>query len=301
MKTIGHRSFLAAWLALLLAAPLLRAADPAAFKRQEDVIYGRKFGVALTMDVFQPEHTNGLGIVFVVSGGWFSSKESVNPAVYDALLKRGYTVFAVVHGSQPKFQIPEIIRDMHRSVRFIRSNAARFGIDPDHLGVCGMSAGGHLSLILATQGGPSDAKAKDPVDRQTSAVQAVACFFPPTDFLNYGTASSNALGAGILAPYKPAFGPIPADPAEARKYGESISPIYSLTSNLPPTLIIHGNADTLVPIQQALSFRDKAAALGDTVQVKVEEGKGHGWANYQADMESCADWFDQYLRPRKGS
>jgi acetyl esterase/lipase len=300
MRLLARRGFLAASLALLLAAPGLLAADAANFKRAEDVIYGRKSGVALTMDVFQPERANGLGVVFVVSGGWFSSKEMIVPAFYDALLKRGYSVFAVVHGSQPKFQIPEIIQDMQRAVRFIRFNAARYGIDPDRIGVCGMSAGGHLSLILATQGSPGDAEAKDPVERQSSAVQCVACFFPPTDFLNYGTAGSNALAAGILAPFKAAFGPIPSDPQEARKYGEAISPIYSLTTNLPPTLILHGDADKLVPIQQALSFRDKAAALGDTVKVIVKEGRGHGWPDFQPDMESCADWFDRCLRTKKG-
>jgi acetyl esterase/lipase len=154
--------------------------------------------------------------------------------------------------------------------------------------------------MLATQGGPGAANAKDPVNRQTSAVQCVACFFPPTDFLNYGVAGSNVLGAGILAPYKPAFGPTPSDPEEARNYAVSISPIYGVTSNLPPTLIIHGNADTLVPIQQSFIFRDKATALGDTVQVKIKDGGGHGWSNFEPDMESCADWFDQYLRPKKG-
>ena len=170
---------------------------------------------------------------------------------------------------------------------------------PGHIGVSGMSAGGHLSLILATQGGPGDAKAKDLVDRQSSAVQAVACFFPPTDFLNYGAAHSNVLSTGIIPVVRPAFGIIPTDPEEMRKYGESISPIYSLTSNLPPTLIFQGDADLLVPIQQAFLFRDKATALGDTVEVKVKKGQGHGWIPFDADMESCADWFDKYLRAKK--
>src|SRR4051812_12846110 len=77
-------------------------------KRTEDIIYGRKFGVALTMDVFQPTKPNGYGVVWMVSGGFFSSKEAINGGFYKPLLDRGYTVFAVVHGSQPKFQIPEI-------------------------------------------------------------------------------------------------------------------------------------------------------------------------------------------------
>src|SRR5260221_10706526 len=69
------------------------------FTRDEDVIYGRKFGVALTMDVFHPQKTNnGVGIIFVVSGGWFSSHEAINMSFINPFLTRGYTVIAVVHG-----------------------------------------------------------------------------------------------------------------------------------------------------------------------------------------------------------
>jgi acetyl esterase/lipase len=85
------------------------------------VIYGRKYGTALTMDVFRPtQHADGLGVVFVVSGGWFSSPDINGLAPgFGPLLGRGYTVFAVIHGSQPKFTIPEILQDIHRAVRFI--------------------------------------------------------------------------------------------------------------------------------------------------------------------------------------
>src|SRR5262249_49117526 len=122
------------------------------YKRIEDVIYGRKFGTALTLDVFQPFKTNGIGILFMVSGGFFSSHEAINPGFFRALLDRGYTVFAVVHGSQPKFVISEIEPDIHRAVRFVRHHAAEYGVDPNRLGITGGSAGGHLSLMMATQG-----------------------------------------------------------------------------------------------------------------------------------------------------
>ena len=92
----------------------------------------------------------------------------------------------MVHGSQPKFTIPEVLSDMNRSIRFIRHHAADYGIDPDRIGITGGSAGGHLSLMQGTAGDKGDPKAADPVDRESSRVQAVACFFPPTDFLDYG-------------------------------------------------------------------------------------------------------------------
>src|SRR2546421_6686717 len=120
-------------LAVLLLVPPGRAAEPD-WARARDVIYGRKYGLALTMDVFTPKQANGAGLVFVVSGGWFSDPRAINSVFVEPFLKRGYTVFAVVHGSQPKFTVPEIVEDMHRAVRFIRHSAGRFKIDPDRLG-----------------------------------------------------------------------------------------------------------------------------------------------------------------------
>src|SRR5687768_7023682 len=178
------------------------------FTRHQDVIYGKKIGVALTMDVFQPKtNPNGLGIVFAVSGGWYSGHDDKggHAGRFKFLLDRGYTVFSVVHGSQPKFSIPEILDDMHRAVRFIRFHAKDYGINPDRIGITGASAGGHLSLMQGTAGNPGKADAKDPIDRVSSRVQAVACYFPPTDFLNYGKPNENAIGRGILESFGGAF------------------------------------------------------------------------------------------------
>src|SRR5690349_14856840 len=105
MYNLCLRSLLFAALAL---AQIASGQDAPKFTRTEDVIYGRKFGTALTLDVFQPEKPNKCSVIFVVSGGFFSSHDAINPKFYAPLLERGYTVFAVVHGSQPRFHIPEI-------------------------------------------------------------------------------------------------------------------------------------------------------------------------------------------------
>ena len=118
--------------------------DAKPFDQKVDVVYGRKYGMALTMDVFTPKASaNGAAIVSVMSGGWFSSHDWINPGSIDELLKRGYTVFAVVHGSQPRFTIPEVVKDMNRAVRFIRFHAKDFHIDPDRIGILRARAGGH--------------------------------------------------------------------------------------------------------------------------------------------------------------
>lgn len=286
------------WLILLAAAAWagFQPAVAASYTRTEDVIYGRKFGTALTLDVFQPEKTNGLAIIYMVSGGWFSHHEHISPPKYQPFLDRGYTVFAVVHGSQPKFIVTEIVGDIHRAVRFIRYNAARYGVDPNRLGITGASAGGHLTLTMATRGDTGNPDAKDPVDRESSAVQCAACFFPPTDFLNYGEPGEDAVGVGTLKNFKPAFGPL-SDTAEGRqRLGRDISPIYFLKSNTPPILIVHGDADKLVPIYQAQIFMKRCGELGVKGKLVVREDKGHGWPGINQDLPILADWFDEHLR-----
>lgn len=280
-------------------------AESPAIERME-VIYGRKYGVALTMDVFTPAKPNGIGAIFVVSGGWFSAHEAINQAFIQPLLDRGYTVFAVCHGSQPKFQIPEILTDMHRAVRYIRHHAADYGIDPNQLGIMGGSAGGHLSLMQGTAGVPGDEKAADPVDRESSRVQAVACFFPPTDFLNYGKPGEIALGRGTLKAFRapfdfeemnedPKYFVEISDEAKIQEIGKEISPINHVSADDPPTLIVHGDADELVPIQQAQIIIDKLKAAGVEAELVTKAGGGHGWPDFLADVAKFADWFDAHL------
>jgi acetyl esterase/lipase len=293
-------------LAVLASSSNSFAADEP-FTRTQDVIYGRKFGTALTLDVFTPkENANGAAVVWVVSGGWFSSHDSVNAGFISEFLKRGYTVFAVVHGSQPKFTIPEVLEDMHRSVRFIRSKAEQYKIDPDRIGITGGSAGGHLSLMQGTAGTPGNPEAKDPVDRFSSRVQAVACFFPPTDFLNYGETGQIALGNGILKDFRAPFDfkefdnkvkafVVITDEDKRQEIGKAISPVNHVSADDPPSLIIHGDADKLVPIQQAEIIIEKFKAAQVPCELVVKKGAAHGWAGLDKDIVILADWFDKYL------
>jgi acetyl esterase/lipase len=259
------------------------------------------------MDVFTPkEKANGAGVIFCVSGGFVSSKAAINPGFLKEFLDRGYTVFAVVHGSQPKFTIPEILDDMHRAVRYIRANAAKYGVDPDRLGISGASAGGHLSLMQGTAPKPGNPQAADPVEREPSKVRAVACFFPPTDVLNYGKEGEVCLGTGTLAAFRPPFDFWERDPKtgshvvitdeEKRKaIGRQISPVYHVSKDSAPALIIHGDADKLVPIQQAELIVARYKAAGVPCELVVKAGKDHGWPGIDKDFALLADWFDKQL------
>jgi dipeptidyl aminopeptidase/acylaminoacyl peptidase len=123
-------------------------------------------------------------------------------------------------------------------------------------------------------------------------VQAIACFFPPTDFLNWGKSGVNGVGVGPVAGYRDAFGP----KAGSEELGKQISPIYSVTEKTPPTLLIHGDSDRTVPLQQSEIFIARLKEAGVKNQFVVLPGKDHGWPTIFDDLTMVADWFDQNLR-----
>jgi len=267
------------------------------YERTSGVVYGQRQGQDLTLDVIRPAKPNGLGVVLMASGGWKSQAGSLRPWILSPVLRRGYTVFAVYHIPQPKVTIMDITEDVNRAVRYIRHNARQYGVDPDRLGVTGGSSGGHLSLMLATRGGAGPAGASDPIDRESSAVQAVAIFYPPTDLLNLGKSTENPGDGGPPMSFVKGFGPNATNPAAWKVIGHELSPIYYVNSNLPPTLIYHGDADTLVTLDQSERFQAEARKQGLNVELIIHPGGKHGWPSMVWDIRQFANWFDRYLRP----
>ncbi len=225
--------------------------------RTDGLVYGQRHGKNLTIDVVRPARPNGLGVALLVSGGWRSSTNSFRPWMTAPLLRHGYTVFAVYHVSQPEATVMEIVDDMHRAIRYIRHHAREHGIDPDRLGVSGGSAGGHLSLMLATRGGPGSVASTDPVERESSAVQAVAIFYPVTDLVDLGSSTENPGDGGPPLSFVKAFGPQSTNMAVWKPISREMSPLYHITTNLPPTLIFQGGADTLTPPEQSERFQKR--------------------------------------------
>ncbi len=255
-----------------------------------DVVYGHKLGLAMTFDVFTPtKPPNGAGVLFMVSGGWYSnwSPPEQTQARFKPLTDKGYTVFAVRHGSSPRFSIPEAVSDVRRSVRFIRLNADRFGVDSNRLGVFGLSAGGHLSLMLGTASDEGDAKAKDPVDRVSDRVHAVVAFVAPTDLRIMVEGATDRL---------PAYANFPALSLEA-SLAEDASPLLHVTSDDAPTLLLAGDEDKLVPIQHSRNIQDAFAKAKVTSRLIEVKGAGHGFNKEQMEqaMSDTVDWFDRYL------
>ena len=274
---------------------LLEPQANAGYARQSDVIYGRRSGVALTMEILAPPRPNGLGVVWVVSSGGRSSPEQTFQPTFERrvspFLFQGYTVFAVVHSVAPMFQVPDYEDDVRRAVRFIRHDARRFGIDPGRLGIVGSSSGGLIALLVALRGQDGNPESADAVERVSGRVQVAAAFFSPTDLTNFDDASEN-----ILDVMRQRTGKI--DPSFPPGNLGDISPVTHVTGDDPPTLLIHGDQDKAIPVQQSRRLMERLQAAKVPARFIEREGKGHAWDGWESDNSLVADWFSAHLRPQ---
>jgi len=276
-----------------------------------DVVYGHKAGMALTFDVYRPRTPNGAAVISVLSAGWRSGWDSLQqfqeqpdgsmrmltatviagaPGVlpshsYVGLLDKGFTVFAVRHGSSPTFGMADIVSDMRRAVRVIKHRAHVYGIDPDRIGLWGGSAGGHLSLLLGTSAEMTNANAKDAVEQGPARIAAIVAYAPPTDLVTQWAHWTEK------GPQQ--FAAVNMGDADRRTY----SPMTYVSADDPPTLIVHGNRDTTVPFTQGQSMSEALAKAGVPSRLLTVENAGHGFFGNDAVKVNAAmvAWFEQYL------
>lgn len=246
------------------------------FEVQEDYIYGRKDGMALTFDVVQPKEPNGIGLCFMVSGGWnsmwFPARQFVRDSLYQSLLGQGYTLFLVRHGSAPRYKVPEAVADVRLAIQEIRDKSDKFGVDPDKLGAFGGSAGGHLSIMLGTTG---DANQR---------VAAVAAYFPPTNLNGYVDDPK----------FRNDFPALVFD----RSLVDLMSPELQASSDAAPTLMIHGDQDTLVPLFHSEKLKAKLDEQKVANELIVIENAGHAFTgdDKKRAEQALLAWFDKHLR-----
>jgi acetyl esterase/lipase len=298
-------------LLLALLCPLAFAGKPsvapAAATVERNVVYGMVSGAALLLDVHRPAQPNGRGIIFISGSGWQASTEYGATPLKEQqigqwgppLLAAGYTVFAINHRAAPRFHYPAAIDDVQRAIRFVRFHAGDYGIDPAHLGGVGGSSGGHLvglAAMLASPGDPADA---DPVNRESAALQAVVLRAPLLDLRAIDTVEGIA--------YVTSFMEAPPSQASAAAAYAAASPITHVSDKSPPTLLIHGDADTLVPLRQSTSMEALLGKSGVPVKLLIIHGGVHGadfgspvmrpeWPDYYGTM---VDWLDRYLQTER--
>ena len=250
-----------------------------------DVVYGHKDGMALTFDVFHPRNAHGGAVLYMVSGGWvsrWSPPEWLIARSFGGLLEKGLTVMAVRHGSAPRYKVPEAEADVRRALRYIRLHSEQLGVDEDRLGVYGGSAGGHLSLMLGLASDDGVMDSSDEIMRAPARVAAVVAYYPPVDL-------------------RPIVGPSERFPALdfAEDQAASISPILFASSDDPPTLLIHGDADMLVNVQNSEVMFEALQEKRVESELIIIPGGDHGFrltADRERAQQAMVEWFDRHLR-----
>lgn len=283
-------------------------------KKTENEIYGMISGSALLMDVYQPVNSNHIGIIYIAGSGfgYFSIYQKVynHPAIKDEsstdtaysakwvqeLTSRGYTVFAINHRFAPRFGFPDPYYDCQRAVRYIRCNAKKFDIDPNHIGAMGHSSGGNLAAMLAVTD-TIIVKAENKIDSSSSRVQAVVTLAAPlilSDFNRKGdsTIVSNTDLRIILA----YIGELPPTSKGefilSGKYAEA-SPISHITPDDSPILIYQSDDDPMIPTRQAVDMYQKLLDNKVPSKLMMVTKKGHV---PEPDMNEVDNWFKKYLK-----
>ncbi len=229
---------------------------------EKDVTYCTMDGIALKLDIYYPDSASLWPVtIYVHGGGWSSGDKAKGAGALEipALQSAGFLVVAINYRLAPENPFPAMIEDAKCAVRYLRTHADEYNLDPNRIGVWGGSAGGHLVNLLGT----TDESAGFDVGEylaQSSRVQAVVDMFGPTDLtvqFEGGYEGASRVFAGF-------------DAALA-------SPVTYVTPDDPPFLLFHGDSDPLVPIEQSRIFLAALQAAGVPAKLVIVENAGHGF------------------------
>jgi acetyl esterase/lipase len=247
------------------------------------------------LDLYLPPAGSRWPLVVAIHGGAFRTGSKENEPA-GAFVARGFAVAAINYRLSQHAVFPAQIEDCKAAVRWLRANAAQHGYDPDRVASYGASAGGHLAAMLGTAG---DVKAFDvgPNLGMSSRVQAVVDLFGPTDFLQMDAHRPSPQAMVHDTEDSPESqlvgGPIRDDPEKVAR----ANPITYATKDDPPFLIVHGDADALVPHHQSVLLEAALRKAGVPVRLVTIPGGPHGGETVKQGLPRALDFLAETLSP----
>ena len=247
------------------------------------------------LDLFLPKDGKNLPLIINIHGGAFrgGSKEMAVPLDY---LARGYAVASINYRLSQHAVFPAQIEDCKAAVRWLRANAAKYGLAPGYFAAWGSSAGGYLAAMLGTTGDVGEFEVGENLG-VSSRVQAVVDYFGPTDFLQM---DAHRTPHGQLH--------TPANSPESQLVGGAIeenkekvgkaNPITYVTNSAPPFLICHGDHDPLVPHHQSELLEAALKRAGVPVTFYTVNGAGHGGFHDPKVPEMTREFLAKHLNPK---
>jgi len=281
-------------------------------KKYENVVYGMVSGASLTMDIYQPERSNRIGIIAVpgTAYGYAYSPEYNQSSMTEnfsrdslyfgkyalTLVEKGYTIFVINHRLAPAFRYTDILGDCQRAVRFIRFNASRYGIDPEHIGAFGYSSGATLCAMLGVTEADNNINqaGADAVSSKVQSVVTLAARFDLSDFnKRVDTAILNPIITRVLFNY---IGELPMvvnnEYVLSGKYAEA-SPLTFVDRGDASFLIYGSFDDPLVPYRQQVSMYKKLTGSGIAARLIAGNKGGHFPVPDPGEIDN---WFMQQLK-----
>lgn len=249
-----------------------------------DVTYARYGERTLEMDIYRPKKAWGAlpGVLCIHGGGWAKGNRTSHAKIAQALAARGYVAATISYRLSGEAPFPAAIHDCKAAVRFLRANAKKLGIDAEHIGAIGLSAGGHLTALLAASNGERELEGQGGNAAVSSAIQAAVPMGAQTDFLSQRTREISAIKERGQIWRQFLGGPLKDKPGTYRL----ASPLHHLDRKSAPCWLITGETDD--PSTHAEQFRIRLKELGIASGLTVIEGAPHGFINKQV-------WFDQMI------
>ena len=279
---------------MLILFPLFLAGLTA--QAQKNIVYAETASGPQLLDLYLPANTKSPVplIIWIHGGGWKNgSKENCLP-VRMGFTDRGYAVASINYRLTGEASFPAQIEDCKEAVRWLRAHAGEYGLDAGHFGVWGSSAGGHLVALLGTSG---DVSAFDKGENLniSSRVQAVCDYYGPSDFYTMGSAPGFERHARADSPESALLGgPVSEKPETAK----AASPVSHVTPDDPPFLIVHGDADRVVPPDQSHRMDAALRKAGVKTELVILPGAGHGGPAFASSemTDKVAAFFDSHLK-----
>jgi acetyl esterase/lipase len=296
---------------VLLAAALLpgrclaQAPNPPGVKVERDLVFARPGGKDLKLNLYRPENSSGEVpvVVLIYGGAWMMRNQGMEVPKAKWLATHGYAAAVIDHRLSSEALFPAQIYDCKAAVRWLRANAAKYGLDAAHFGAWGESSGGHLVSLLGVAGNVPALEGDLGNTNQSSQVQAVVDFFGPTDLLEMQAHALPGAWLNHNAPDAPEARLIGGPVQENRDKAERANPVQYVTSNAPPFLIVHGEQDPLVPCNQSELLFAALKKAQDSVTFYKIAGAGHGGPAFDSGMMRAAAlaFLDKYLKPHLDS
>jgi acetyl esterase/lipase len=257
---------------------LPRIADPVPLTFIPDVQFGEADGKPLLLDVIAPRDVSAApwpAVVWVHGFGWFAGtrRDNLEISLCTFLATQGFCTVCIEYRLSDEATFPAQIHDVKATIRWLRASAATYGIDPDHIGIWGGSAGGHLAALAGVTGDLPELEGRSGSARYSSRVQAVALASAPSDFLRAG----GQMSAGVASPHHPVTQHFGGTVVERANLMRLASPIYHVHSGVPPFLIAHGTLDETVPFEQAERFYAALVTAAVVAEFVPLEGVYHNW------------------------